>query len=416
MESFHTHKIEQLGVKHNVNGIVTTPEWFVANGNETKSSNNTIYDINENASNQEQDLVMQSTSSIAANSLQSFVEEALRSVEDGVASLDHRSLNMMVARQKETSDLPSSCSVTNNACPPPSSTGLFSAPTQVCASATITSTNSPCTGLDLAQVVSEIFNDNTESPESEYTALRYSKPPSLYETHRNKTDGEAAENSTSIMTYNDSIPSSTEKNYQNGHILLPKTLEPVPFTSPSRLVVSPSVLNKVLSNNTSCFSSNVLQSTVVDEADTESHTVLTREGSQSQELSNVKYTHDNGAYIHQTPVEGLVQSRSQPVSSLCHRKDLDLFNGNHLIRSLPPESFPSMDRFRLPQHPLPRSSLIDMPDKKVPASSQFSMAQNIIVGNENSATRNDLSREIPTSTFSSESLGKNTLYVKYYLT
>ena len=57
-----------------------------------------IYDVNENAPCQD-DSITYSATSAAANSLQNFVEEALRSVEDGVASLDHKSLNLMVENQ-----------------------------------------------------------------------------------------------------------------------------------------------------------------------------------------------------------------------------------------------------------------------------------------------------------------------------
>ena len=124
---------------------------------------------------------MHAASSVASNSLQTFVEEALRSVEDGVASLDHRELNMMVERQKESSEIHPSVSVSANPYVTPSTVTLSSNMVQPCQSASISSDNTSSGGLDLDQVVSEIFSDSIESMEMESSMTQRCKSQGTFQ-------------------------------------------------------------------------------------------------------------------------------------------------------------------------------------------------------------------------------------------
>ena len=407
MDSYHHNKIDQLEAKNSENH-----EWFPESASYNnvvgaKSSNTNIYDINENASNHEQDPIMQSASSIAANSLQTFVEEALRSVEDGVASLDHRALNMMVARQKETSEMPLSCSISNIAYLPPTSTVLSSVPTQPYASATVTSTNTPSTGLDLAQVVSEIFNDNTETADSECTNAQCCKTKSPFHMYHD-SGGSVVKNTTSVTSISDN---SMSTNYVTNSGILPVETSSVPLASPGRLVVSPSVLSKVLSKHSCFIPSNVYTSPVRGELDSTSPIIIPRTNIHDQEVSNLKCDHGTGEYTQHPPVRGLPQSSPQYVSPVCHAKEFDLFTTNNSTHSALHESFTPIDRFKLPQQPLPRSSLTDILDEKLPLTSQVSIIQNIMAENENLTKRNEQSSNISTSSFLHRPVGKNTLFV-----
>ena len=79
-----------------------------------KAAYSNIYDNTQNVPGENLDPVLQSESTVAANSLHNFVEEALRSVEDGIASLDHRELNMIVEKQNEKRESKGANKVENN--------------------------------------------------------------------------------------------------------------------------------------------------------------------------------------------------------------------------------------------------------------------------------------------------------------
>ena len=248
--------IDQLEIPGNHSNIVNHEAWFPAgtNYNDVKPPNSNIYDNNDNTTQNEEENSSLRTieSSVAANSLQTFVEEALRSVEDDVASLDHRALNMMVARQKVIPEISeSSSTLSNDPFVTSNSSMLPCTLTPPSISNPIVSRNASSSGLDLAQVVSEIFNDTADAVDTSCTNegdTQYCKIQSSYVMYHDSGNGN--NNQLEPITHaSKSDMSSGGKSCLQNTTLPPSAASSLPITGIGPLVVSPSILSKVLSES-----------------------------------------------------------------------------------------------------------------------------------------------------------------------
>jgi hypothetical protein len=404
-------KDNQSNVKSKDHVLFNHCEWFADNTNyrneDEKSSYPNIFDINENAPNQHQDQIMQSASSVASNSLQNYVEEALRSVEDGVASLDHRELNIMVERQKESSEMPSSSSVSNNPYVTSSAVTLSSNLVQPSQSASITPENHSSGGLDLAQVVSEIFSDSIEPMEIENSMRQRCKSQKSFQvfhesggTVEKRLESLVHESSGSLTHNNDSC-------LQNNSSLHTEISSSVPIPNPSRLVVSPSVLNKVLSKNTWFVPHDDCLPTEQVELDDTSPGMSATSSVLTNKFINLNCDRVDNKYVDHPIPRCLLQAGSQFYSPISHSKHFCLSSSDSLQSSSLLPSLYVNTSFKLPQQPLPRTSLTEFQEKTVPLTTKASSIKHLTTSSENTTKGNVQDRNYPTSNLSHPHSGIN---------
>ena len=337
-----------------------------------------IYSINEDAPCQD-DSNTYSATTAAANSLQNFVEEALRSVEDGVASLDHKSLNLMVENQKHVNCVPA------ESCPSSISSNLQASSPDRHTSPNVNTTfsnalidgatSTPSRGLDLAQVVSEIFNDNIDNSNEAITGT----PQTIKSQKSFCVDDEIGG---SLQKRFDDIPSSStcgvflsnnDTYFNHGSAgMVNSNSSDVTSTNPSRLVVSPSVLSKVLSKNDAL----VVQS----HSNRESELILpTRTYPSLMRKSNLQDTRIcrntsisyNNVDQNFSPLRCQTQSYPHCNRTISHTRNLNLSNTSTTSKRT------HIAIVKLPQQPLPRSSLSQLQERPVPFTPDISPLSNL---------------------------------------
>ena len=415
MDLYHNNsKDKQSEVKSKEHVLFNHCEWFSDNTNyrneDGKSSYPNIYDINDNAPNQHQDQIMQSASSVASNSLQNFVEEALRSVEDGVASLDHRELNMMVERQKETSEIPSCVSVSNNPYVTPSAVTLSSNMVQPCQSAPITSENTSSGGLDLAQVVSEIFSDSIEPMEIENSITPRCKSQGTFQVFDESGGTVEKRNDSLLHASGGSHTHNNDSCLQNTRNLHTEISSSVPIPNPSRLVVSPSVLHKVLSKNTWFVPHDACLPTENAELGDTSPGMSTTSSVQSNKFINVNCDRVDNKYVDNPISRCLLQTGSQLYSPISHSKHFSLLSSDSLHSSATSNFTPGNTSFKLPQQPLPRTSLTEFQENTVPLTPKCSPIENFTTLSGNTTRINVQERNDATSNLSHPLSGINIFF------
>ena len=398
MDPFQKTKISQSVDKNK-----EISEWFpepshYINEN-AKSSHPNIYLINNNASVQDQDSITQTTSSLAANSLQNFVEEALRSVEDGVASLDHRALNIMVERQKETAAIMTpSGSITNQSYPQHHSMAYSSNIEQSLPFEQNTLANSSSSGLDLAQVVSEIFNDNIETLESDNVMTKREITQKLFNSFDDRGSDDIKCGDLSSTTADGTLSTGHDACLQPSIISLSELPSSSDLASnPSRLVVSPSVLSKVLSDNYCASPLNTYAGNKQHlELGGDSQAVIIRRNLEAEKFLNLHCDKSDSGIFQQTSVRCLHPSSRQCYPNVPNKSNFDLSNTQSHHSSTSSLAF--VERFKLPQQPLPRSSLLEFKENAtaLPRTKNVS-PQNIVPQSENATTGHVQQRNYSTS-------------------
>ena len=337
-----------------------------------------IYSINEDAPCQD-DSTTYSATTAAANSLQNFVEEALRSVEDGVASLDHKSLNLMVENQKHVNCVPA------ESCPSSISSNLQASSPDRHTSPNVNTTfsnalidgatSTPSRGLDLAQVVSEIFNDNIENSNEAITGTTQT-------IKSQKSFCVDAGIGGSLQKRFDDIPSSStcgvflsnnDTYFDHGSAgMVNSNSSDVTSSNPSRLVVSPSVLSKVLSKNDAL----VVQSHSNRESElilpTRTYPSLMRKSNlqDTRICRNTSISHNN---VDQnfSPLRCQTQSYPHCNRTISHTRNLNLSNTGTT------SNLTHIEIVKLPQQPLPRSSLSQLQERPVPFTPDIAPLSNV---------------------------------------
>ena len=409
--------------KYNVNfSNANHTGWFTDNieyqNQEAKASYPDAYGPTENAHGGNLDSIIQSASSVAANSLQNFVEEALRSVEDGIASLDHGELNMIVEKQREaTSTISSPSSITNSvyASTSPSSNASSSDITKTFSYTSNDSTNAVSSRLDLSQVVSEIFNDDDVSMEQP-----------MAETCKDQSTFQIFEVGNQATKNFSSITGGLVRNLSNENIAQSQNSSSVSLpTAPSnsscntsQLKVSPMVLQNVLSKSNwycptnSCppFEVGKLEnSTSVASpngnlqydrcVDTHPHININQSSlpSSLQQCLPQSSQKNHAPASHQAPIDPPISCPMQP--SLQRLQEINQLHVGHSL---------SVDRIKLPQQPLPKSIVTDLQGTGLALTTHCSSVQNPLTKKETKSIRQLQPRKrSPNSSLSHSQIGKN---------
>ena len=337
-----------------------------------------IYGIDENAPCQD-DSVTYSANSAAANSLQNFVDEALRSVEDGVASLDHKSLNLMVENQKHVNCVPAeSCPTSNSSnlqTSSPNRHTLSNVSTTFSNALTDGATSISSRGLDLAQVVSEIFNDNIENSNE---AIDGTTQTIKSQKSFCGDDGSGG----SLQKRFDGIPSSStcgvflpnnDTYFDHGSAgMVNSNSSDVTSTNPSRLVVSPSVLSKVLSKNNALVvqSHSNMESELIGPTRTSPFLMRKSNLRDTRICSNKSISYNN---VDQSfsPLRCQTQSDSHCNPTISQARNLNLSNTGTT------SDLTHIEIVKLPQQPLPRSSLSQIQERPVQFNADISPLSNL---------------------------------------
>ena len=409
--------------KYNVNfSNANHAGWFSDNieyqNQEAKASYPDTYGPTENTHGGNLDPIMQSASSVAANSLQNFVEEALRSVEDGIASLDHGELNMIVEKQREaTSTISSPCSITNSvyASTSPSSNASSSDINKTFSFTSNDSTNAVSSRLDLSQVVSEIFNDDDvpmEQPMAETC-----KDQSTFQIFEVSNHG--TKNFSSIT--GGLVRNLSNENNAQSQNSLSLSLPTAPSNSScntSHLKVSPMVLQNVLSKSNWYSPTNSCPPFEVGKIENSTSVASTNGTLQCNKYLNA-HPHIN---INQSSLPPSLQQCLPPSSHKNHAP------ASHQALIDPPISCPLqpslqraqetnqlhvghsllVDRIRLPQQPLPKSIVTDLQGTGLALTTHCSSVQNPVTKKETKSIRQLQPRKrSPNSSFSNSLIGKN---------
>ena len=396
--------------------------WFSDNieyqNQEAKASYPDAYGPTENAHSGNLDPIMQSASSVAANSLQNFVEEALRSVEDGIASLDHGELNMIVEKQREaTSTISSPCSITNSvyASTSPASNASSSDITKPFSFTSNDSTNAVSSRLDLSQVVSEIFNDDDVTMEQPMAET--CKDQSTFQIF--EVGNHVTKNFSSIT--NGLVRNVSHENNAQSQNSLSVPLPTAPASSScntSHLKVSPMVLQNVLSksnwyspinpcppievgkfeNSTSISSSNG-NSQCNKYSNTHPHININQSSlpTSLQQCLPQSSQKNHAPASHQAPIDPSISYPLQP--SLQRAQESNQLHVDHSL---------SVDRIRLPQQPLPKSIVTDLQGTGLALTTYCSSLQNPVTKKETKSIRQLQPRKrSPNSSLSHSLKGKN---------
>ena len=409
--------------KYNVNfSNANHTGWFSDNieyqNQEAKASYPDAYGSTENAHGGNLDPIMQSASSVAANSLQNFVEEALRSVEDGIASLDHGELNMIVEKQREaTSTISSPCSITNSvyASTSPSSNASSSDITKPFSFTSNDSSNAVSSRLDLSQVVSEIFNDDDVTMEQ-----------SMAETCKDQNTFQIFEVGNHTTKNFSSATNGLVRNLPNEHNAQSQSSSTVSLpTAPSNssintshLKVSPMVLQNVLSKSNWYSPTNPCPLFEVGKLENSTSVASTFGNLQSNKYLNTHpHININQSSLppslqqclpqssqkshtpasHQAPIDPSISCSLQP--SLQRAQETNQLHVGHSL---------SVDRIRLPQQPLPKSIVTDLQGTGLALTTHCSSVQNPVTKKETKSLRQLQSRKrSPNSSLSHTLIGKN---------